>query len=301
MDAAARGLAAGPQVVKCGGAVEIGHDATREIVRGGGDGQPLRGRIEVGAHAREPDGREMALEVVDHRRVEPHVVFAGGDHALVDRTRDDVAGCQIGQWVHAGHERHAIAVAQDRTLAAQRLGDQRPRHQGGVERGGVELDELEISARDAGLQRERDAVTRRERRIGRHGKALTGAPRREHDVGRAHELDLVVGPQGEHSLAPAPLDQQFDREPALAHLDGVADAHRLHERAFDLGPGRVATGVHHSCERVPALARQQELGTVGRSFGVEIARRAGPARARGRAPRSRGCAPHRSRTGPHPR
>ena len=162
--AAARDLAARPEVVERGRAVEVGDDAAREIVRGRRDGQPLLGRIEIGAQAREPDRREVVLEVVDHRGVEPDVLLARRLHPFVDRARHDVARREIGERMQPGHERDAVDVAQHRAFAAQRLREQRPRHQRRVQRGRVELDELEVGARDAGLQRERDPVAGRERR-----------------------------------------------------------------------------------------------------------------------------------------
>ena len=191
-------------------------------------------------------------------------------HALVHRARHDVAGREVGERMQPGHERRALDVAQDRTFAAQRLGQQRARHQRGVQRRGVELDELEVGARDTGLQRERHAVTRRQRRIGGDRETLTRATRCEHDVGRAHELDLVVRAQREHAGATIALDEQLDREPPLAHLDRVADVHRFDQRAFDLGAGRVATRVHDPRERVPAFAGQEQLRALGRRLGVEV-------------------------------
>ena len=77
------------------------------------------------------------------------MVGAGLAHALVDRTRDDVARREVGERVDTGHERDAVAVAEHGTLAAQRLREERPRHRRVVQRGRVELDELEIGARDA--------------------------------------------------------------------------------------------------------------------------------------------------------
>ena len=44
----------------------------------------------------------------------------------------------------------AALVAQDRALTAQRLGEERPRHRRVVQRGRVELHELEVGDRDAG-------------------------------------------------------------------------------------------------------------------------------------------------------
>ena len=172
---------------------------------------------------------------------------ARGCHRLVDRARHDIARREIGQRVDAGHEREPVGVTQHRALAAQRLRKERTRHRRMVQRSRVELDELEVRARDARLQRQRDAVTGRQRRVGRDGEALADAAGREHHVDRAHELDLAVGSEREHAGAPTVFDEQLDREPALANLDRAA-LDRGDERALDLGAGRVAAGVHDAAK-----------------------------------------------------
>ena len=68
---------------------------------------------------------------------------------------------------------------------------------------GMELHELEIGARNRRLQRECDAVAGRQGRVGGDRKALARAAGREHDVRRAYELEVAVGPQREHAGAPA--------------------------------------------------------------------------------------------------
>ena len=116
-----------------------------------------------------------------------------------------------------------------------------------VQRRGVELDELEVGARDAGLQRQRDSVAGRQRGIGGDREALPDATGSEHDVDCAHELDLAVGAQGDHAGAAPALDEQLDREPSLAHLD-VTPLDRGDERALDLRAGRVAPRVHDTSQ-----------------------------------------------------
>ena len=63
----------------------------------------------------------------------------------------------------ARHERLARAVDQPRAFAAQRFGNQEPRRAGQVERGRMELHELEIGDARAGVIGERDAVAGRHR------------------------------------------------------------------------------------------------------------------------------------------
>ena len=68
------------------------------------------------------------------------------------------------------------------------------------------------------------------------------------------------------------LDDQVDREPALAHLDEIERADRRDQRALDLGAGRVAAGVHDPRHRVAALAGQRERG--GRAVAGAVEHRA---------------------------
>ena len=197
--AAAGSFTARPEMRQRRRAVEIRDDTTGEVVRGGRDGKPFSRRVESDFLAHGPDRREALGKVADHRRVEPHMLLAGARHPLVDRARDDVARREIAERMLVDHERDAGVVTQDGAFAAQRLGQQRPGHRRIVQRRRVELDELEIGAGDARLQREGDAVAGRERRIGRHGEALPGATGREHDVDRADDLDLAVRLEREHA------------------------------------------------------------------------------------------------------
>ena len=97
--AGAGGLAAGPEAGQRGGAVEVGADATREVVRGGGDGQPVVRGIEADARHASPDRREAGREVVDPGGVEPEVVEVALDEPAADRLGDDVAWREVGERV----------------------------------------------------------------------------------------------------------------------------------------------------------------------------------------------------------
>ena len=101
--------------------------------------------------------------------------------------RDDVAWREVGERVLVGHERDALLVAQDRAFAAQRLREQRARHRRVVQRGRVELHELEVGDRDAGSQRHRDAVAGRQGRVRGDREALPGAAGRDHGVRGAQD------------------------------------------------------------------------------------------------------------------
>ena len=197
------------------------------------------------------------------------MVGAGLPHALVDGARDDIAGREIRQWVHAGHERDTVAVAQHRALAPQRLREERSGHRRVVQRRRMELDEFEIGARDPGAERERDAVTGRQRRIRGDREALADTARREDDVRGPHRLYRPVGTQRSDPARVPALDDQFDREPAFADLDRRG-LDRGHQRAFDLGARRVAAGVHDARERVAAFPCEEETPAGAVLVGVEL-------------------------------
>ena len=130
--AGARRLAAGPQAGQRGGAVEVGDDAAGEVVGGGGDRAasrwPGRGRP---PRSDGGDGREALVEALEAGGVEPQVVDALLEHAGGHGPADQVARRQLVD------EALAVGVAQQRAVAPQRLGQQRPGHRpGGAARWG---------------------------------------------------------------------------------------------------------------------------------------------------------------------
>ncbi len=181
-----------------------------------------------------------------------------------DRPRHDISRREIGERMFAGHERDTVLVAQDRALTPQRLGEQRPRHHRMVERGRMELHELEIGDRGTGTHRHRDPVAGRQGRVRRHREHLTGSTRCEHRVSGTRFERLTVVIERDHPDAPSTLDQKIGSEAPLPHLDRVEGPDRRHERPFDLRSGRVSTCVHDPGERVTALPSQRE----GRGFTV---------------------------------
>ena len=174
-----------PQAGQRGGAPQIGDDAAGEVVRGRRDRQPVVLGVEPDRRTARRRSSGSAGEALEPGGVEPEVVDALLGHACRHGPAHDVAGRQLVD------EALAVVVAQHRALAAQRLGEQRPRHRRMVQRGRVELDELDVGRRHAGPQRHRDPVAGRLRRVGRDREELAGPARREHDVAGAH-LDLTV-------------------------------------------------------------------------------------------------------------
>ena len=186
-------------------------------------------------------------------------------------------------------KRSPSRVAQQRAVAAQGLGEQRPGHGRVVQRRRVELHELDVGrghARPA-------APWPRRRRSTRRGLVVTEkswpappvasttcvGPHIATGAGRA-----PGGGSARHADAAPALDEQVEGEPALEHgagrLEGGVD-----QGPLDLGSGGGAAGVHHPGPRVAALAGQGE-GAGG--LAVELARRARSARAPGPGPRRPG-------------
>ncbi len=175
------------------------------------------------------------------------------DEATTDRLRHDVTWREVGQRMLLGHERHTAFVAEDRTLAPQRLGEKRARHRRVVQCGGVELHELEVGDRGAGADGHGDAVTGGEGGIGGDGEALTGAARRDEHVASPHRRrTLGRDPVDPHDAAV--LEQELGSQPAFADV-GARTLHRGDQRPLDFGAGGVTPRVHDPGDGVPALAR----------------------------------------------
>ena len=80
----------------------------------------------------------------------------------------------------------AVAVTQQRAVAAQGLGEQRPGHGRVVQRGRVELHELDVGRGHAGPQRHGHPVAGGLGWVGRHREQLAGPARGQHDVVGPH-------------------------------------------------------------------------------------------------------------------
>jgi hypothetical protein len=83
-------------------------------------------------------------------------------------------------------------------VAAQRLGQQRPGHGRMVQRGRVELDELDVGRRHPGPQRHGHAVAGGLGRVGGHREELAGPAGGQHHVVGPH-LDRPPSGQGQHA------------------------------------------------------------------------------------------------------
>ena len=272
MDAAAGHLAARPQAWESRGAVEVGQQASREVVRGRGDRQPVGAGIETDRADRCGDGRKPLVEVLERSGVEPQVVDALFEHAGRHGPADDVARRQFL------HEAPALGIAQQRAMTAQRLGEQRAGHGRMVQRRRVELHELDIGDRHAATQGHGDAVPARRRRIGGHRVQLSRSPTGQHDMRSPHLVRAAARVQRHHALAATALHEEVDGEPPLEQGGGRLP-HGLDQRTLDLGAGGGAAGVDDAGGRVAALAGEGEAApgvrVEHRSQGDELLHPAG--------------------------
>ena len=218
--AGARGLAAGPEPGQRRRAVEVGRDATAEVVRGRRDREPVasagRGRRPARTARSSGSGPgSPGSSVASSQRWSRSAV----DEPAGDRPGHDVPGREVGQRVLVGHERDAVLVAQHRALAPERLREQRAGHRRVVQRGRVELHELDVRDRRAGAQRERDPVAGRHHRVGGHREQL--ARRR-----RSRRSCRAPGSPAARRRDPAPARRRSDRPRRSGRPRSTARARR---------------------------------------------------------------------------
>ena len=177
-------------------------------------------------------------------------VELGGDGA-----GDDVAGLELVDEALAG------GVAEQGAVTPQRLGQERPGHGRVVQGGGMELDELDIGDRRADPQGHRHAVTGGLHRVGGHRVELATAARGQQHVPGPHLEALTVLVEGHHARAPAPVDQEVERERALEqHRRRLA--HRHHQRPLDLDPSGGTAGVEDPGVAVAPLPGEEVLALL---------------------------------------
>ena len=113
-----------------------------------------------------------------------------------------------------------------------------------VQRGGVELHELDVGDHRAGPEGERDAVAGGDHRVRRDLEQLAHAAGRDDRVVSTDLHRRTRGIQRPHPDAPAALDHQIHREAAFPNVDEIQRVNRGNECPLDLGPGGVAARVH---------------------------------------------------------
>ncbi len=240
-------------------------------MRGRGDRDGLVDGVDAVGAAGGEDRREAVLPHVGAEvpGVEEHVLGVLLLHAPHDALGDDVPGRELGQFVLADHEAHAVAVDQVGALAAHGLGDERLlalRVRAEEQHGGVELHELQVGDLGSRAQGERDTVAGGDRGVGRGGEDLAHAAGRQDDRGGVHGAHAVVLALAHHVQGHARGTAVGVREEIQDErvLDGAhaPRTNRLDQRAGDLRAGRVAARVRDPAPVVAALAGELQAALL---------------------------------------
>lgn len=243
----------------------VGADAPGGVVGGRGDRDGLGDRVDAVAAAGGEDRREAVLPHVGAEvpGVQEHVLGVLLLHAPHDALGDDVPGRELGEFVLAHHEAHAVGVDQVGALAAYRLGDEgllalsvgaEEQHRR------VELHELQVGDLGARAEGECDSVAGRHGRVGGGREDLPHAAGREDHGGRVHRAHPVVlalahDVQAHARRTPLGVRQEVQHERVLDRAQSTG-VHGLDERPGDLRAGRVAARVRDAAPVVAALAGQ---------------------------------------------
>ena len=260
MQAGARHLARGIQTGHARASVHSGHHAAAGEMRGRGHRNRVHRGVQPQRRTRPVDGREPRGEAGNAGRVKEDVIVdATGSqrHPARDRRRNDVAGREIAERVHASHHRRARRVEQRRALAAHGLGDQRapaPRARR-VQHGRVELHELDVRHRRPGPQRQGEPVPGGDFGIRRRLVQLPEPAAGQQHGRRAHGAGHAVVIEHGHAGHPATgCAQRVDRDVVLQHRNPPV-SRASDQRPLDLGAGGVAARVDDAERAVPALPR----------------------------------------------
>ncbi len=188
-------------------------------------------------HAAEISGKRRCtrIEAIERQK---HLC-AGPLRFTNDPSRDAIARREIARGIVALHERLARGVDQPRAFAAQGLRQQEPRLPGHLQCGRMKLDELEIRHGGAGTVRDRHAVTRRDRRIGRLAEHVACATRREERAARAHRSSRVSLYEVDAGATTVFHDHRH-RARVIVDLYVGEGRNVLPQRTPDLAPRRIA-------------------------------------------------------------
>ena len=135
---------------------QVGHDAAALVVSGGGHRQPVA-CADPARPRRGPPRSSGSAGRSGRARWRPARRGPSPWSTIAARIARDTTS----RGSSSSTKRSPAAVAQQRAVAAQRLGQQRARHARVVQRGRVELEELQVRHGDARPQRHRHPVARR--------------------------------------------------------------------------------------------------------------------------------------------
>ena len=214
--------------------------------------------IELGACGGDA-GEPPADALAQARQVQVHVGGTGPLHVVEDGPADNVARGEVAHGMVLGHERAAALVDEASALAADGLGDEVPARPGDVQRGRMELDELQVRQGRPGPVGHGQAVA------GGHG----GVRRLAIDAPQAAAgQDRPAGPDDKHPVGGVPgqdaddrsVDgQQVDGEGVLVDIDGLMPDGAGQEGGGDFLAGLIAAGVEDARGGVAALAADADV------------------------------------------
>ena len=164
-------------------------------------------------------------------------------------------------WIAA---RKRLPAASSRTAPSppEGFGDEEGGTVAADERGGVELDELEVANDRACAEGEAEAVSGGDGGVGGVGVERAGAAGGE-DGGDGGDRGVLAGRAGDDCAdAAAGFECEFDGGVGLAEVD-VAALDALFEGALDVQPGAVAAGVEDAGLGVRALLSERDSAVWG--------------------------------------
>ncbi len=262
MNPCARHLTGRIQTQKRCSTVQVGLDATHEVVSRRPHRNGVARQVEAGAPARLGDQRKPGVHIGSIQLLKRQVDRCAGPVLFAsDSTGHTIARGEITGTLVARNERLTRAVDQARALAAEGLRQKESRLARNLECSRMELHELEIHDRRAGAECHRDAVPCRNSRIGGLAIDLTGTASGEQDGVRPRLVQRTVGTDEARARTSSALDDQIDDARMRVRGDTRQLGGALPERPPDLASGRV-TGMQHAAGAVRALDRQRRRAVV---------------------------------------
>ena len=253
VDTRAGGLPGGVQAGHGGPGIKVGGRPAHPVVRGRHHRNgftfpvpavPAGQRRQRGKAAFQP---ARSVEGRDPGGVEPDPAPSGGGQMRGDPAGHDVARRQLRVPGVAGQEPQPGVVAQHRSLPADGFGDQRVA--GHIQRGRMELQELQVPQPGAGPGGQGHAVAGGRGRVGGVLVHLPGPAGGEHD-GAGRQPAPRSAREHLQSGCPAAVEQDADGHGFRQDGDVRLRAHRRQQGGDDPGPGGIAAHVQDAAEGV---------------------------------------------------
>ena len=238
-------------------AVEVHVDAAHEVVGSRTDRYPIACEIETGPGAGGGDGGKPRVNECRLQILQRQIDAAAGTFGLArDGAGDPVARREIPGRIGMPHEPGAGLVDEHRALPSERLGQQEARRAPDVQRGGVELHELQVGHARAGAVGDGNAVARGDRRVGGLPEELTRPAGGQERRGGRNDAVPPLFVQVARPRATTVHHDGIDRQRMLDHAHPGQAADPLPQYPRDLAPGRIA-GVQHPPHAVGGLAGER--------------------------------------------